>query len=289
MEKEILLCGSSGYIGSALVNSDLNKEYNLIPISSKQYNFLDENDLLRAFERNKEKEKIIIFLSTINKYVENNFESYNKNLQIVKSLIAAQSRIKISKIIFFSSVDVYGEPKILPLTESSEINPDTWYGKAKYESEELLVNSSLVDQGKLAILRLPGVFGKGISEKSAIGKMLNMALEKKEIILNSNSRIKRDFLFVFDLVALIEEMIISDFAGIINVASGNALSLEEIAKEICLSVNRNKQIDVQIKKQEIKNDRDFDLIFDVSLLRKYFPNFKFTALSTAVDSYFILN
>jgi UDP-glucose 4-epimerase len=47
---------------------------------------------------------------------------------------------QVTNIIFSSTAAVYGDSKIQPITESSEIKPVNPYGKSKIEAEQLISN-----------------------------------------------------------------------------------------------------------------------------------------------------
>lgn len=61
-------------------------------------------------------------------------------------------------VIFASSREVYGQPDILPATESSPLNPVNIYGQAKVEGERL-INEARTQGLRTAIVRLSNVYG----------------------------------------------------------------------------------------------------------------------------------
>ena len=137
---------------------------------------------------------------------------------------------KISKIIFISSVEVYGQVPQNPILESNKENPRNLYGLAKYVCEQKF--SSKVSPKKLLILRLPGIYGYGDKFESVIGKFINSAIKLKKIVIKSTGEDKRDFLNVDDFPRILNNLLIDKVSGVINVVSGKSCSIKYIAEII---------------------------------------------------------
>jgi UDP-glucose 4-epimerase len=60
------------------------------------------------------------------------------NTEGTRVLLEAMGEAGISSIIFSSTAAVYGDSKIQPITESSEIKPVNPYGKSKIQAEQLI-------------------------------------------------------------------------------------------------------------------------------------------------------
>ena len=70
-------------------------------------------------------------------------EAISINYHGTKSLLAALEESNCKKFIFSSSCSVYGNPKELPVTEDSDINPLTPYANSKWMAEKSLLESAL--------------------------------------------------------------------------------------------------------------------------------------------------
>lgn len=70
----------------------------------------------------------------------------------------AQEQPRKPWLIFASSREVYGQPDVLPATESAPLNPVNIYGRAKVEGERL-VNLARQQGLRTAIIRLSNVYG----------------------------------------------------------------------------------------------------------------------------------
>ena len=81
------------------------------------------------------------------------------NVDGVRGVLEAASEQETQPwLIFASSREVYGDPKMLPVTEDSALRPVNVYGRSKVEGEELV--ASAVAKGlPAAIVRFSNVFG----------------------------------------------------------------------------------------------------------------------------------
>lgn len=169
--KNILITGGLGYIGTHIIYKIMqdNLNYNIIVIDNLSNSsidilkeFVDYKDRIQFIEcdcRNK-KELDKIFLNNNNIYavihlagfksVENSVSYpilyYDNNINCTINLIKIMSKYNCCKLIFSSSASIYGNPKQLPITESTPLNPISPYAKTKYFQEILLkdvVNSDI--------------------------------------------------------------------------------------------------------------------------------------------------
>ncbi|MAH99204.1 MAG: hypothetical protein CMA12_07700 [Euryarchaeota archaeon] len=277
MKKNFLIFGTSSLIASKTIN--FLKEKNFVKCySSKDCNLLNQKQVKKVFQSLK-KEFILIIFSSITKDKDSK-KNFSKNLIMIKNIATHLNLRRIKKIIYISSVEVYGQRPILPITEKTSINPRNLYGLAKYVSEQYLRLE--VDEKKLLILRLPGYYGHGDMYHSVIGKFIKSAIKDKKIFISSSGRDLRDFLFVDDFPLILSNLINQKIFGVINLVSGKSLSIMFIAKYI--SKLLKKKIKIYNKKN--KNQKFSKFIF---LKNKNFKNkklYKFTNLEAGIRNYF---
>lgn len=82
------------------------------------------------------------------------------------------------RVVYLSTLSVYGEIDHSPLTEASPLNQPGFYGLSKYMGEEILREISA--EVPVSCFRLPGVVGAGYFEPW-LGKVLTKALRDEEI------------------------------------------------------------------------------------------------------------
>jgi UDP-glucose 4-epimerase len=161
----------------------------------------------------------------------NDFEKNSILVHRLLELIRISGNEKL-KFLNLSSAAVYGNPKVLPIRESSECIPISPYGSHKLISEEICRYYSKCFGIKTVSLRIFSAYGNGQK------KMLFWDLHQK--ILNSNGEItlfgtgneSRDFIHIEDiywqLILAIEN---SNFDGeAVNVANGKGVYIKDIVQ-----------------------------------------------------------
>lgn len=277
----IIVIGKGGYIGGYITKYLRSQEtYNIIAPSSTDCNFLNLEEVIRFFSSLDSEKFDVIFTAVINKSKNDSFESFTNNIQMVNNFIEGQKRANISSITYLSSVDVYGINPITPITEATKINPDNWYGLSKYVSEWNLLNSKK-SNCPIAILRLPGVYGKSANDKSVVRRLITAIAEKK-VTISGKGEILRDYVFIEDVTRIVRHFIKNPHTGIYNLVTGKPYSLNAIVKVIKECTHTEFEIEYQIG----KNQRLFDLTFDNSKLREAIPELKFSTLELGLKNYF---
>ena len=172
------------------------------------------------------------------------------------------------KVVYASSSSVYGHKLETPITEDAERIPISPYGKTKLESEYLVEKYSKSNT-QIIGLRYFNIFGEGQTPEYAgvITKFLDRINEgKAPIIFGSGSQI-RDFIHVNDVAkANLMAMKSNTSNLIVNIATGNAISILELAKTM-IDVSRLKigPIFAEALKGDIEKSHA-----DISQAKKYF-------------------
>lgn len=277
----LIIIGKNSYIGSYFSNYAASIGSNVISISSLDCNFLEVNEVRQFFTSLSNTEVYtIVFLATINRWVDNSFNSFNQNIEIVNNLITGCQLANIQSIIYFSSVDVYGSKPILPITEETKVNPDSWYGLAKYACEWVLLSSGQI-QCPVTVLRIPGIYGKSKNDRSVVSKMLSSLKNNRKVVIQGTGKNQRDYVYINDLCLLLQSLLPLQYQGILNIATGRSVSINEIVK----LAGKILSIEFEIIYESADSNREFDLMFDISLISSLVPNFRFSDLEEGIQSY----
>ena len=67
---------------------------------------------------------------------------FDVNVNGTKNLLAQMSLAKISKIVFSSTAATYGEPEVIPITESAKTNPTSPYGETKLAVDRMITEEA---------------------------------------------------------------------------------------------------------------------------------------------------
>lgn len=280
MKKNFLILGGNSIIGKKTVDF-LKKENFVKSLSSKDCNLLKKKEVETLLGNLKKKYVLIIF-----SFITENKDSksiFFKNLEMMSNVADALDINRISKIVFISSIEVYGQVPQNPILESNKENPRNLYGLAKFTCEQIF--KLKIISKKLLILRLPGIYGYGDNFQSVIGKFINSAIKFKKITINSNGEDKRDFLNMDDFPKILNNLLLDNAFGIINVVSGKSHSIKYIAETI--SRYFKKQINISFKeksKNKVLTSISKFEFWQKKILRKK-KNYYFTDIDKGIYKY----
>ena len=152
---------------------------------------------------------------------------------------------RIKKMIFSSSAAVYGNSK-LPISEKSSIEPTSTYGISKMKAEKQIKEFSNRFGLNVICLRLFNVYGEGQNKKYAgvISKFMNSVLKNNEMIIYGDGEQTRDFISIKDVIESFQCALEKETTGqnTYNIASGESISIKDLAKLIMLIFNKKIKI-----------------------------------------------
>ena len=254
---KILVTGSSGFIGSQLVNKLVKKNFvvGLDDFSSggkkrilkdKNFYFIkgscDNKKNLRKIKGNID----FIYHLAGQSSGENSFydplNDLKKNLLSTVTLLDFAIKKKCKRFIFASSMSVYGNR--ISANEGDKPNPISFYGLSKFCSEEY-IKKYLDKKLNYTICRLFNVFGAGQTLDNYSQGMIRIFLTqiKKSNYLKikgSPNRV-RDFIDINNVVSILEQIPYSSKTKnqILNIGSGSSLSVSQIVKILKKNINKN--------------------------------------------------
>jgi len=152
-EKNILVAGGAGYIGSHMVLALLEKGYHPVTYDNLSEGHreavlggtfiegdLADGDKLREVFRNYEISAVMHFAGNcyVGESMTNPRKYYENNVANTFNLVNVMQEMNINRFIFSSSCATYGNPIHLPLTEDHPQNPINSYGNTKLVVEKIL-------------------------------------------------------------------------------------------------------------------------------------------------------
>ena len=157
---ELLNSGNDVIIVDNLINSKRESIDSIEEITGKKVKFyekslLDRESLNKIFDENKDIDSVIHFagLKAVGESVEKPIEYYENNLQSTLVLVDVMRKHGVKKIVFSSSATVYGNPKVVPITEDSEVTHATNpYGETKVMIERILTDIAFADKDWSVVL-----------------------------------------------------------------------------------------------------------------------------------------
>ena len=296
---KIIITGGAGFIGKHLVNYLLDKG-NVITIFDNFSNS-EENSMgyfikngvkvingdIRKFEeilKETENQDILIHLAakiSVSESILNPSETFEVNVDGTKNVLEACKRSNIKKVIIASSAAVYGEsvPKI-KLKENTKTNPISPYGKSKLVMEQEIRKNNI----DCIILRFFNIFGIGQTPEYAgvITKFIEMISTNKPLEIFGDGMQTRDFVSINDVVESIYDAIKNGENGTYNIASGKAITINELA-EFMISLSK-KDLEIHHISEKHGNIRYSEA--DISLAKseiKYVPKLGLNEIKTLLE------
>ncbi|WP_367566860.1 NAD-dependent epimerase/dehydratase family protein [Lacrimispora sp.] len=139
---------------------------------------------------------------------------------------------------------------LVPTTEDSKITPNSLYAFTKYAQERMLETMCPALGVDYTIFRFQNVYGIGQSLKNPYTGILSifssLLLENKPINIFEDGNESRDFINVIDVASTVIKSLetLESSMQIINLGSGNGVSVIEIAKFLKAIYKSNSQINV---------------------------------------------
>lgn len=255
--KRALVTGGAGFIGSNIVKkiNELGKEAcvldNLsvgtienLPLDNKNIKFIRGDIRDKKILRKSMKNCDIIFHNAAFVSIRGSFTKMKKDLDnnCLGTLNVLEAAVKndIKKLIFASSMAVYGEAKNLLVKETDNVNPISPYGLSKLRGEMYCRIFEERCGLKTISLRYFNTYGIGQAESSYVGVIttfINQILNNKPLTIFGDGKQTRDFVWVEDVAKaniLAADSNVSN--EIFNVASGTETSVNQIA-DMLLRIN----------------------------------------------------
>ena len=279
-----VVTGGAGFVGSYLVrllveeghkvtvidNLHKGKKENLASVMNKvEFEKVD----IRDYESMRKILKNIdgVFHQAALTIVQDSFsrpeEYFDVNVSGTENIFRLANENKF-KVVYASSSAVYGHALKTPISENTEKNPISPYGKTKLDAEHLVEKYSKLNT-EIIGLRYFNIFGKGqtLEYAGVITKFLDRITEgKPPIIFGSGSQI-RDFIHVNDVARANLMAMNSDSSNlIVNIGAGNPTSILELANMI---IDTSKLKLEPIFTEALEGDIEKSHA-DISQARKYF-------------------
>jgi len=264
MAKTILLTGSSGTVGTALVQKLLNKGYDVIPLDIKHSLWDQEIERKTVFHDLREplitlrvgkKPDMIIHLAA-NARVHDLVlrpRLARDNFLMTFNLLEYARKEKIKRFLFSSSREVYGESKVgqRRKEDSTSLNKmKSPYTASKFGSEALLHAYQECYGIKPVIVRLSNVYGRYDVSERVIPLFIYYAVRNRDITVLGKEK-KLDFTYIDDCVDGLIQIVkrFDRVSGLtFNLSSGVGERIVDVAKMIVSYLDSRSKIKIGTKR-----------------------------------------
>ena len=271
--KKILITGAEGFIGSHLVEKLILKGFrvkcmvlynsfgNIGWLQDLDPHILKELEIVMGDVRDPDLVKNIVKDCSVIynlaaligiPYSYNASKSYiDTNITGLLNILNACKNISFEKIIHTSTSEVYGSAISIPMKETHPLSAQSPYAASKIGADQLALSFVKSFNLPITILRPFNNFGPRQSLRAVIPTIISQALnpnQKKIIVGNIHST--RDFNYVSDTIdAFILAMKAKKTNGeVINIGSGNEISIKEIIKMVTQLIRIKKEIFIEKKR-----------------------------------------
>lgn len=286
----ILVTGGAGFIGKHLVKFLIENKNNVSVLDNfsnsdkkwiskfKKYqikifegDIRNDEDILKATKD----QDVVIHLAakiSVEESIKNPSETFEINVKGTENVLEICKKNNVKKIIVASSAAVYGEGnEKYKITEQTKLNAISPYGESKIEMEKEIIKFCSNNQINYVILRFFNIYGLDQSMEYAgvITKFLEKIEKSENLIIFGDGMQTRDFVAIEDIINSIHNAIEYTENGIFNIASGEKITIKELAKLMILLSNKTLGIEyVKSKKGDIKYSEA-----DIQLAKNYLNYF----------------
>ena len=274
-KNKVLITGVAGLIGSHMAESLIAKGYDVSGIDNLSGGYKENiPDGVEVYNGNLDNTKFIdvVFDSVKPDYVYHfaayaaeglspfirNF-NYTNNLICSVNVINACVKFEVKKIIFTSSMAVYGEGQP-PFKETDQPRPEDPYGIAKYAVEMDLKQACEQFGLNYAIVRPHNVIGirQNIWDKyrNVIGIWIRQVLRREAITIFGDGNQKRAFSDIKFCLEPMERLMTETNGQIFNIGSDKEYTLNEVA-EIVKALAEEYEFAPEIKHLEARHEVKF--------------------------------
>ncbi len=305
---KIVVTGGAGFIGSHIVEYWISKNAEVHIIDNLRSGYLSNIEIFpeAIFHKGSITDRDLVFevlkdsdyvhhlagFVSVPESIEKPKECYEINVNGLINVLDASKEFGIKKIVFSSSAAIYGENPISPKTVSLKPDPKSPYGETKLEGESLLKLYNENEGVSATSLRYFNVFGPRQDPKSqyaaAIPIFIEKALKNEQIVIYGDGEQTRDFIFVKDVVlANILAATNEKVNGVFNVASGKAITINEIARIVIDELQSRSKIvyenerpgdikhslaSINETEEQLAYHPEYDLMAGLKETIKYFKN-----------------
>ena len=276
-EKNILITGSDGFVGSHLVERLLEENCSIRAFvfynSSNKWGWLDS---LEKEQLN----KINVIAGDIRDYNMVNKtvkgvdivchlaaligipysyiapESYiDTNVKGTLNIIQAAKINNVKKVIITSTSETYGSALYVPIDEKHPYQPQSPYSASKIAADAIALSYYNSFNTPVSIIRPFNIYGPRHSARAVIPTIITQILQKTDKIELGNLTSTRDFTYVKDTCeAYVKSIKTDNIEGeIINIGNSKEISIKDLAEKIKDLMHSNAEIKSRTERKRIKS------------------------------------
>lgn len=262
--ENILITGGNGFIGRHLIEYLQTKHYRVIHPDSQELDVRTEADFDSFCGTDISHVIHLAGRTFVPASWENPKNFFEVNVMGTLQVIEFCRRYGIN--LTYISAYIYGQPKSIPVSETSDVKPDNPYAKSKYMAEELCEFYSSFFSMNISVLRLFNVYGPGQNENFLIPAIMRQLCSDSAKIEVNDLNPRRDYIYIEDVCNAIE-LSIEKSKGfqLYNIGSGVSFSVQEIIDLLQKLAGTHKQT---VSRNMVRRNELNDVTADISCIKE---------------------
>lgn len=274
----VVVLGATGTVGRSVMPWFSDLGIDAIGLGSAAVNLCDPSsvDRLRQVIR---PDDTLLVLSALTPDKGRDASTFTKNVTMGQYLSQVLQQSPCAHVIYLSSDAVYADGMSL-IRESSCASPSTLHGLMHLARERLLREALTPSRTPLLILRPCALYGPTDTHQGyGPNRFLRSAIRERTISLFGEGEEQRDHLYLDDLSRLLGACARQRTSGLLNVASGSAVSFAAVAAMAAELLEEPVQIISRPRQSPVTHRR-----VDITTLQRAFPSWRMTPLSEGLPA-----
>ena len=262
-DKEVLITGGCGFIGSEIVkqlsliganvtildnlSSGKEKYIKKFPNVKLIIGDLVDYDLVKDVVKNKE----YIINTAALPFIPDSFHIPKKFFEVnvngtINIALATIKEKKAKRFVHISSSEIYGTAKYTPMDENHPTTPQSTYAVSKLAGERVVFTMHKEHNFPAVIISPFNSFGPNITQPYIIPEIISQ-VERSDVIKLGNLNAKRDLTYVSDtangiILSLVKEGIVGE---VINIGSQRSYSIKDLVYLISDIMGKKVSIEIE--------------------------------------------
>lgn len=272
-----VVVGSRGFVGSNIVAHIEKLGWDVEGVSSEDVDLLADGSGQELARRLKP-DDALVYVSALTPDKGKDAATLERNVRMVRHAAEAIAERPVAHVVCIGSDAIYKDDA-QPVRESSCASPSSLYGAAHLAREVALAEVCAGVGVPLARLRPTLLFGPGDTHNGyGPNRYVRSARDEGRIALFGEGEEQRDHVFIEDVARLAAAVLERGSTGVLNVATGKAVSFRECADIVAELMSGNVAIESSPRQNPVTHRH-----FDIAATRAAFPGFAWTPLRDGLE------
>lgn len=226
----VVVTGASGFVGGHVVRTLGQRARGL---SRGDVGPWTEANLRRAFEG----AEAVVHAASVVHRPDTPAEEYTRfNVAGTRAVVAAARAAGVKRLVFTSSIKVYGETPSGTIDERTPVLAEAHYARTKAEAERIVLEAKDL---RPVVLRLCPVYGRG--DKGNVRTMIR-AIARRRFFVPGDGATRKSIVHVSTVAAIVEAALASEATGVFVVADDETPTIRELSDTIARLLGRRRPI-----------------------------------------------